>query len=179
MIVAFAGKKGSGKSYYAHELCIRGFFKASFADQLKEAVKVIFGLSNDDVYNPDKKDTVIEKYNTTPRQLMQWLGTDILRKEFNKKFNYEGSIWVDNMKALIQKTSNSNIVIDDVRFQNEVDMIHSLGGIIIKIECDNEIKDTHESENQNVSYDYIIKNDKDNKKLTKSNIELLCSLINK
>ena len=89
MIIAFAGKKGSGKSYYAHELCIRGFFKASFADQLKEAVKVIFGLSNDDVYNPDKKDTVIEKYNTTPRQLMQWLGTDILRKEFNKKFNYE------------------------------------------------------------------------------------------
>ena len=44
--------------------------------------------------------------------------------------------------------------------------------IIIKIECDNEIKDNHESENQNVSYDYIIKNDKDNKKLTKSNIEL-------
>ena len=83
------------------------------------------------------------------------------------------------MKALIQKTSNSNIVIDDVRFQNEVDMIHSLGGIIIKIECDNEIKDNHESENQNVSYDYIIKNDKDNKKLTKSNIELLCSLIDK
>ena len=47
----------------------------------------------------------------------------------------------------------------DIRFQNEADAIKALGGILIKIERDNQYDDKHSSEQQEISgYDYSIQN---------------------
>ena len=98
---------------------------------------------------------------------MQWLGTDIMREEFNKKFNYSGSIWIDSVKDKVKTLldNNKDVVIDDVRFQNEVDMIHSLGGIVINLRNDldntlNNSTSTHSSENQKLTFNYEFVNDK-------------------
>ena len=168
MLIGFSGKKGSGKSYFADYLVNNKLFiKLSFASPLKEITKILFNLSDEDVKDPIKKELINPKFNASPRELMQWLGTDIMREEFNKKFNYSGSIWIDsvkdNVKTLID--NNKDVVIDDVRFQNEVDMIHSLGGIVINLHNDldntlNNSTSTHSSENQKLTFNYEFVNDK-------------------
>lgn len=55
------------------------------------------------MHDQNLKENKIERLNASPREILQWLGTDIIREEFNKKFNYNGSIWVDNMKENFKK----------------------------------------------------------------------------
>lgn len=168
MLIGFSGKKGSGKSYFADYLVNNKLFiKLSFASPLKEITKILFNLSDEDVKDPIKKELINPKFNASPRELMQWLGTDIMREEFNKKFNYSGSIWIDSVKDKIKTLleDNKDVVIDDVRFQNEVDMIHSLGGIVINLrnDLDNTLTNstsTHSSENQKLTFNYEFVNDK-------------------
>ena len=89
MLIGFSGKKGSGKSYFADYLVNNKLFiKLSFASPLKEITKILFNLSDEDVKDPIKKELINPKFNASPRELMQWLGNDIMREEFNKKFNY-------------------------------------------------------------------------------------------
>ena len=168
MLIGFSGKKGSGKSFFADYLVNNKLFiKLSFASPLKEITKILFNLSDEDVKDPIKKELINHKFNASPRELMQWLGTDIMREEFNKKFNYSGSIWIDNVKDKVKTLldNNKDVVIDDVRFQNEVDMIHSLGGIVINLRNDldntlNNSTSTHSSENQKLTFNYEFVNDK-------------------
>ena len=168
MLIGFSGKKGSGKSYFADYLVNNKLFiKLSFASPLKEITKILFNLSDEDVKDPIKKELINPKFNASPRELMQWLGTDIMREEFNKKFNYSGSIWIDSVKDKVKTLldNNKDVVIDDVRFQNEVDMIHSLGGIVINLhnDLDNTLTNstsTHSSENQKLTFNYEFVNDK-------------------
>ena len=168
MLIGFSGKKGSGKSYFADYLVNNKLFiKLSFASPLKEITKILFNLSDEDVKDPIKKELINPKFNASPRELMQWLGTDIMREEFNKKFNYSGSIWIDSVKDKVKTLldDNKDVVIDDVRFQNEVDMIHSLGGIVINLRNDldntlNNSTSNHSSENQKLTFNYEFVNDK-------------------
>lgn len=168
MLIGFSGKKGSGKSFFADYLVNNKLFiKLSFASPLKEITKILFNLSDEDVKDPIKKELINPKFNASPRELMQWLGTDIMREEFNKKFNYSGSIWIDSVKDKVKTLldNNKDVVIDDVRFQNEVDMIHSLGGIVINLHNDldntlNNSTSTHSSENQKLTFNYEFVNDK-------------------
>lgn len=168
MLIGFSGKKGSGKSFFADYLVNNKLFiKLSFASPLKEITKILFNLSDEDVKDPIKKELINPKFNASPRELMQWLGTDIMREEFNKKFNYSGSIWIDSIKDKVKTLldNNKDVVIDDVRFQNEVDMIHSLGGIVINLHNDldntlNNSTSTHSSENQKLTFNYEFVNDK-------------------
>ena len=174
MLIGFSGKKGSGKSYFADYLVNNKLFiKLSFASPLKEITKILFNLSDEDVKDPIKKELINPKFNASPRELMQWLGTDIMREEFNKRFNYSGSIWIDNVKDKVKMLldNNKDVVIDDVRFQNEVDMIHSLGGIVINLHNSldnntslsnnlNTLTSTHSSENQKLTFNYEFINDK-------------------
>ena len=168
MLIGFSGKKGSGKSFFADYLVNNKLFiKLSFASPLKEITKILFNLSDEDVKDPIKKELINPKFNASPRELMQWLGTDIMREEFNKKFNYSGSIWIDSVKDKVKTLldDNKDVVIDDVRFQNEVDMIHSLGGIVINLRnnLDNTLNNStsnHSSENQKLTFNYEFVNDK-------------------
>lgn len=166
MIIAFSGKKGCGKSFFAKYLIEKhNFIELSFASSLKKGIQEMFKLTNEDVNDPIKKEQKIERFNITPREIMQWMGTDIMREEFNKKFGYNGSIWVDNVKYEIEELRKNDkdvdIVISDVRFQNEIDMIHSYGGIVINL-IGGEVKQygEHKSENQELTFDYQFTNDK-------------------
>jgi hypothetical protein len=80
---------------------------------------------------------------STPRELLQWLGTDLCREVVDK------NIWLNIAKKEIAK--HSNVVVTDVRFKNEADLIRELGGSTIQIfrmgESYNTPKDSHSSEN--------------------------------
>ena len=70
---------------------------------------------------------------------------------------------------------DTKYVITDVRFENEAEAIRVQGGKIIYIDSLYSNKeDTHESEQINVSYDYVLINDGSKEDAYKKIDEILC-----
>ena len=70
---------------------------------------------------------------------MQTIGTDIMRNHIDSMY------WVKSFeKELIKSISeNKVILIGDVRFENEIDIIHKWNGIVIKLyDCNTTLGDT-------------------------------------
>jgi len=184
VLIGLLGKKRSGKDTTADHLVItHGFIKMSFADPLKQASSILFGFSDEQLYG-DLKEEVDPIWGITPRLVFQWLGTEIFRTEISTILpNIKNNFWVESFRAryisLIKTNPNAKVVVADVRFQNEIDIIHQLGGTIIKIDRPS-IKndDTHASENIDslTSYDVLIKNDGTIEDLYKKADELRMSL---
>ncbi len=77
----------------------------------------------------------------TPRHAMQTLGTEWGRKHMHKDF------WVTMVENHIKTLGNDPIVITDLRFPNERDMINRLGGVAVRIRPANfDPRDAHVSE---------------------------------
>lgn len=104
------------------------FKKLAFAEPLKEAAKIIYGFTNEQVYG-DLKEVIDEFWNETPRQVLQTAGTNALRN------HHRQDIWVMATKRKLIKEPNTNWVISDVRFINEAEMIKSLGGFVIRVDA--------------------------------------------
>ena len=69
----------------------------------------------------------------TPRQVMQVFGTDLCRLYVNKH------IWTSNMLQRLNryKDTDTTVVITDLRFKNEYEMLDSLGGHLVYIDNPN------------------------------------------
>lgn len=141
-LVGIAGKKRVGKdTAAAHLLQTRGFIRRAFADPIKELVTSFFQL--DDVQlNDDNKEVVDPRHNLSPRQMMQMLGTDFGRRMIRETF------WNDHFEAWYRALPpGTKVVVPDVRFQNEVDLVRSLGGIVLRVTREPlGPEDTHASE---------------------------------
>ena len=172
MLVGVLGIKSSGKDTTADYMCTNyNFNKLILAQPLKDACKVLFNFSDEQLYG-NLKETIDPYWKTSPRIVLQYLGTDIFRRDINKIMpNISGNFWVDLMisKYTEMKNKDKNVlcVVSDVRFQNEIDKIHEQGGIVIKlIRPSLSNTDMHESEKniETLDADYTIINDstKDN-----------------
>lgn len=172
VLIGLLGTKGSGKSTGANYLVSKfGFIEKSFADCLKKICQELFLFSDDQLYGTqEQKETPDPRwFNCSPRSAMQFIGTDLLRNQMEQImpgigkniFTHHFRIWYHEQ---IKNNPDINVVISDVRFQNEVDFIHELGGIVIKIHRpDIESSDNHQSEKENLTicnYDYHIENNK-------------------
>ena len=126
-----------------------GYNRISFAEPLKKCIKELFGFTDNQLYSHEKEVTDIY-WGIKPREAMQFVGTDIVRDTFPKKLlpNIKNDFWIKRADLIYkQNPNNDKIVFSDVRFQNEVDYIHSIGGIIVKINRNNITNyDTHKSE---------------------------------
>lgn len=168
VIIGFLGKKQSGKDTSADYLIKKYFFKKrSFATGIKKSFIPIFYLNHRQLFG-DLKEVVDERWGVTPRQLMQFFGTDLMRKQFHKCVPEIGSnIWLKNVSLWYEndkknKKREQKVIFADCRFQNEVDLVVSLGGIVIKLERDGLWeKDEHISESgidKVNGYTHLIKN---------------------
>ena len=133
LIVGFSGRKGSGKTYIARELEKTGFERISFADPIKIMLFALFDECGFDYASAkwllnQEKEIVLEAFGKSPRQLMQSLGTDWGRAMVSE------NLWLLCARNKIEKNHSCNIVIDDVRFNNEAQFIRDLGGLIINID---------------------------------------------
>ncbi len=128
-LIGITGLAGSGKdTAAAHLNNIHGFTRMAFADPVKAAACAAFGLSYDQAWNPEFKNITIPYWDLTPRQIFQRMGTDAMQTTFGK------SIWVKRLWQgydLIRDTDN--VVISDVRFELEAQMVKNEGGIIIEV----------------------------------------------
>ena len=127
IIIGILGRKIHGKDTIADMICKKyAFRKISFADPLKEGCRNIFGLTEEQLYGI-KKDVIDEYWKVTPRSLIQFVGTDLLRNQFCDL------IWIKLLEKKLIHNSAINFVISDIRFQNELDMLKKHGAIIIKV----------------------------------------------
>lgn len=127
LIIGFTGRAGAGKDTAASLIEPR-VHNLAFAKPLKDAAKILFNFTDEQLYDPVKKEEVDPKWGKSPREILQWLGTDVLRNHISKDF------FLINMENRIKEIEKENIAITDVRFNNEAELIHKKGGIIIKIE---------------------------------------------
>lgn len=125
-LVALCGRAGSGKDSTAKLLTQRhGYRRVAFADALRRAVAAITGWHVDALESPTFKDTYDARFNCTPRQFMQRLGTEVGR-------NIDPEIWLKAWAATVQPIPDTvGVVVTDVRFHNEARLIHQRGGLLV------------------------------------------------
>ena len=95
-----------------------------------------------------------KEFNTV-RELLQFIGTDIGRDIINK------DIWTNITKDAVNNLKkDNNVVITDVRFENEKDVIKDMGGYVIEIQRKTELSDVakHKSEDIDFESDLVIEN---------------------
>jgi hypothetical protein len=166
LIIGFGHRRRRGKDLacaiawewlHAHEF---GTVQESFAKPLKEAAGIIFGLTSDQLCG-DAKMEVDEFWGITPREILQRMGTEAMRNGF------DADIWVKSfVRRVTHYYPDKCVLIGDVRFPNEANAIHELGGYLVRL--DRNVpegapgEDSHPSEmalDDYPTWDAIIKND--------------------
>ena len=129
VLVGIVGHKGSGKDTLADYLVLQyGFTKRAFADPIKEACTILFQLAPEQLTDRHLKEAIDPRHGLSPRQMMQIVGTDMFRFMVDKRF------WINHFLIWYGNIKNShNVVVPDVRFQNELDTIKQLGGFVIRL----------------------------------------------
>ena len=123
-VIAFAGLSGSGKTTAASFLSTsdRRYVPYSFADPIKQTCTQYFDTLLADLDNQETKAKLLpglEETGRTYRDFMRFLGMGA-RKEFSPDF------WVNLLSRTLDNCRVSHIVIDDLRFKNELEWLLSL-----------------------------------------------------
>lgn len=124
-IIGFAGCAGAGKTTAArHMIEHHGFERVRFAGPLKDMMRAI-GCTEDEIDGSRKEVPCDLLGGRTPRQAMQWLGTEWGREMIAP------DLWT--RAWAYAAAGKQKVVVDDVRFPNEVEAIRALGGVVIEI----------------------------------------------
>lgn len=122
IIVAFSGKMGVGKTAAAMYLKeLYKFKKVSFADKLKDVAKELFPF-DDLAFSVKGKNVKFKDHDFTPREFLIHLG------QFLRYFDKDYFI-----KATHLEDMTGRIVIDDLRYLNEVEYLKKLGAKFVRI----------------------------------------------
>ena len=122
-LILVSGKAGSGKDTVAHYL--KNHYNCShlyFAYAVKKSLSIITGLDEKYFFEHELKEKYLpfpwDKF--TPRMMMQFYGTDLMRNQLDK------DIWIKSVatkiSTLIEESTTDiiNVVVSDLRFQNEM-----------------------------------------------------------
>lgn len=154
IVIGISGKKGSGKNTLASQIvqhCGGDYTVIHFADRLKSICIEISGFSKELFYDdilketellaPVDLDTWVDRLSDltdlhilprgltakTPREILQFVGTDYVR-------SVDRNFWE---RKLVERVStfpeNTRIVVADVRFPSEADVIRSLNGVLVGV----------------------------------------------
>jgi hypothetical protein len=123
------------------------------AGPLKDMMRSI-GLTESHIEGTLKEIPCEMLAGNTPRYAMQTIGTEWGRNIMGQDF------WVSiaESQALERLDRGDDVVIDDIRFQNEADMVRRLGGAVIGINGRGGIMSDHVSE-CGIGADMYITND--------------------
>ncbi len=122
-IIGIMGKLNSGKDTIAQTYVDRGYIRCGFGDPIKEIVHDLFDIPREILWGSSAERT------GEVRRMLQGLGTDFAR-------SFRPNVWVDKMRGQITTCGlmgDHGMVIPDVRFINEAELLHSLDATIIRI----------------------------------------------
>jgi len=132
VIIGLTGPAHSGKSTLAQLLDGRGWRRMSFADPIKDMVRGLLYSCNMSVGEAEarlygsRKEEEIPGLGVSSRRLMQFIGTEGGR-------GAHPDLWLRAMEMRLANATGK-VVIDDVRMDNEAELIHRMGGKVYRIE---------------------------------------------
>lgn len=128
MLIGLTGDIGAGKDTVADILVREGFRHLAFKDPIRDALEGIFGVDpgifSDRVL---KEKPHAQLFGKTPRELLISLGTDWGRSMVHP------DIWTQLVERKVKESADADVVVSDIRFDNEAEMIKRLGGFVFKI----------------------------------------------
>jgi len=133
LLIGLTGKARSGKDTCGRELqLMTDITPYAMAQPIKEACAVIFNWDHRHLHG-ELKEVIDPVYDVTPREAMQKLGTEYGRGMINT------NLWELRAVAEIEakQAKGEAMVITDLRFDNEAQMVRSMGGIVIEVVRDN------------------------------------------
>lgn len=152
-VLGFTGKAGSGKDHMARMLWrTHGFMPLGLADSMKEQLAAREHIPIGEMLRGDKSPEI--------RTRLQVFGTEENRDR-------DQDIWVRHLEArlwvLASKINHHRFAITDIRFQNEADWVHRMGGFLIwlrgRTRVLSEEQQRHRSENyEPVEADLVVDN---------------------
>jgi Deoxynucleotide monophosphate kinase len=162
-LIGLTGRAGSGKSTAAAYLVERhGFTRTRFAGPLKAMLRAM-GLSEREIDGDLKEAPCARLCGRTPRQAMQWLGTEWGRDMIHPDLWTE--LWKQDAEKIVAE--DGRVVVDDVRFPDEVALVRSLGGYVLAITepapsdvARAHVRETHVSETHQLACDRRVLNEK-------------------
>jgi hypothetical protein len=138
MIIGIVGFISSGKDTVADMLVPLGFQRESFAKPLKDACSIIFGWDRKQLEGTNKEDRAWREVPDefwsakmgkpfTPRLALQLMGTEAGRNVFHH------NVWRDSLERRVTSDPSKNFIITDARFNNEIEMLKSIGALVVRI----------------------------------------------
>lgn len=157
----------------------------SFAEPLKVIATELFNIPKQYVYGPEEQKNQIQQHllwekmpgmskrkksgPMTCREFLQYFGTNICRSIYE-------NIWTDALINSINIESPLLALVDDCRFENEVECIHKANGKVIRL-TRNPYGDTHASEKALDNYEQFDKIiDNQNMTIHETNLEIIKTL---
>lgn len=124
-IIGITGKARAGKDTFAQMLVEAGHKATivSLSTPMKEMLRHV-GLSQEQLYGGTEKEEIDPRFNKSPRQMMQFLGT-----EWGRNLIHE-SMWLNVINSQYEHAS---IIIPDIRFENEAKWVRDNDGVVIHI----------------------------------------------
>lgn len=176
MIIGILGKARSGKDTFAEmlakelfNLTRQRYVLMAFAHELKIKVQKDFDMSYEQLWGEDKEKPDLryakrlKGFSSNP--IDYWSPREILQSygEFYRSIDY--NFWVNHLFEIIDDKEYKNVIITDVRYTNEADIVMDKGGNLIKMirDTDNNIHGQNhisEIELDNCNTGLVIKNDK-------------------
>jgi len=183
MLVALAGRQGSGKTTLANDLRRGGFKRLSFAGRLKSLVAAVYGWDEESLYTEDGKQGKLDKpvkwglfeaehlgalvkatrplrsekrEFATRREALQYVGTDVLRA-------YDDQFHLNSVREQVAAEPNADFVLDDCRFLNELQVMRELDAIpVFVMRPDRYQYSNHKSESElrRRHFRYVVLNDR-------------------
>ena len=136
LISLYAPVMQSGKSEVAEVLCEQhGFVLVKFADPVKDMTRSFLRMAGapealcERMLEGDLKEQVIPGLGKSTRHLLQTLGTDWGRDRVSA--NVWVNLTVDRLRHYLR--AGRSVVIDDMRFPNELEAVLAMGGVPVKI----------------------------------------------
>lgn len=146
MKVAFVGRSGYGKDWLAKHHLIKNcnYHRMSFSDQVKKTACLVHPWLERD-YPPIVKETPLnvitdygEHINFTPREM--WLNTGKLRDK-------DKYVFIRMLDKELKLLNVDNIVITDVRTEEEVEYCRNAGFVIVAMTATCEIYENNDFDN--------------------------------
>lgn len=167
-IIAVCGLKQSGKDTVAKYICKNySYVHKKIAEPLKTMCQYLFDMTNDQLEDHKLKETVDDRWGVTPRQIMQFMGTEVMQFKLSELLPHlDRTFWIQKFINSMRDVKEHNIVISDLRFVHEHEQLkHAYGKsvfvIMVERPLSNDIKDMHSSEQElkQLKPDFTITND--------------------
>lgn len=167
-VIGLIGRKTSGKDTLCNFLreeatTTTKFIRMAFADRIKEVCAKMFAFPDTTAFHDQRAKECVhpEYYHKSPRELMQWFGTEVVRAHLGPDF------WISRLAMDVENALNTyetydkvTICVTDVRFLNEAQfLIDKFGAKLVYIDADDRLgpipDDAHVSEKE--IYDVVEK----------------------